>query len=327
MCHEEELKAVIDWCEEINEAELTLSCSGYEKYGESYWDSDWVYEYEDNCGIGKQIEAFYQLAEQCVYDKDYKTASIMYDELGTINVLADDETGGDPVEMEIESLEEEGLVNLDLKRIAGLTLYAAYQSTEMEKRAEKLYNYFSWSMFKDFKLEEMFAAGSEPLEELDIFMEHWIAYLREQKDRYTSRLLIEAVLHRYGEDGLLEEAKRSANRHPRLMLEMLEKYDDSGLWDKLYQEGMDALNRMERSMKIRGRAALLAAAGARELGKVEGIKAAYKEAFYSESSPANYLRMITCEGYTAEENQEMLEHVEKVLQDSEKMQEGKRAIY
>lgn len=57
--HEEELKAVIDWCEEINEAELTLSCSGYEKYGESYWDSDWVYEYEDNCGIGKQIEAFY----------------------------------------------------------------------------------------------------------------------------------------------------------------------------------------------------------------------------------------------------------------------------
>lgn len=316
--HAEDKKAVIGWCEQIEDGELTLTCRGYEEYGESYWDSDWVYEYEDDCGIGRQIAVFYHLAEQCVYDRDYKTASLIFDKLGALTVIADDETGGDPVELEMEELVREGIVTLDLKRIATLTLYTGYQSTAMEQRPSKLYRYFAWDMFQGFKLEEMFAAGTEPLKDSDIFLELWIAYLREQKDRYTSRLLTEAVLYRYGQDGLLEEARRNANRHPGLYVEILEQYYTSGAWDALYQEGRDALDRMERNMKIRERVARLTAAGARALKNTEGIREACKEAFYSAPSSANYLRMIACEGLTEADKNEALQYVEKCWQACEK---------
>lgn len=311
LSHKEELKAVIDWCKKIEEQEeLVLSCCGYEEYGEYYWDNDWVYEYEDPNGIGVQLKQFYQLAEQCVFDKDYKTAAAIYWNLGSLNFTADDQSGGDSVDLSVEELVQENIVTLDLKRIALLTLYSTYQVTEMKARPQKLYEYFTREMFREIKLDEIMAVGIEPLEQFDTFMELWITYLRGHQERWTSRLLKEAVLYRYGEDGLLDEAKKSANEHPKLFIEILEKYYDAQHWEKLYQEGKAALSLMERRMKIRGCAARLMAAGARALGNEEEVKNACIEAFYSELSAENYLRMITCEGITGIEKNNALNYLE-----------------
>lgn len=316
--HEEELKAVIDWCEKIDEGELTLSCRGHEEYGDFYWDNDWVYEYEDPYRIGDQIKCFYQLAEQCIYDRDYETAGIIYGCMEDLNVLAIDGYGGDDyMELPVEQMVQEEIVTLDLKRIALLTLYTTYQVTEMGKRAQKLYEYFSRVMFREIKLEEMMTVGYEPLEQFDSFMELWIAYLRGQDDVWTSRLLTEAVLYRYGEDGLLEEAKRCANQHPKLFIKMLEKYYEAQAWEKLHQEGKYALSCMDRKMKIRGCAARLAAAGARAVGDEEEVKNACIEAFYSELSAENYFRMIICKGITEAEITEALNYLETVRNTAE----------
>lgn len=309
--HKAELDAVIEWCEMIEEREYTLVCHGYEEYGSSsYWDNDWIYEYEDYCGIGDHIKRFYELAEKCVYDKDYKTASTIYLRLGDLIVTADDEDSEDSIELTIEELVKEELVSLNLKKIALFTLYSTYQAVKMKERASKLYVLFSKKMFKDIKLEDMMTVGTEPLEDFDSFVELWIAYLREQNDNYTSGLLREAVVYRYGEEGLLEEAKRSANQHPLLYIEQLEKYYNSCRWEKLYREGKEALVLMKRNMEIRGCAARLTAAGARALGKTKEVKYACIEAFYSEYSSGNYLRMITCKGITEAEKSEALNYLE-----------------
>lgn len=310
--HKAELKSVIEWCEMVEEQELTLSCCGYEGYGDSYWDNDWTYEYADYCGIGDRIKRFYELAEQCVYDKDYKTASTIYLRLGDLIVTAEDEDGGDPIELTVEELVKEDLVSLNLKRIALLTLYSTYQITKINERSSKFYTLFSKGMFKDIKLEDIMTVGTEPLEDLDSFMELWIAYLRGQNDNFTSRLLTEAVVYRYGDEGLLEEAKRSANQHPRLYIEQLEKYYNSHMWEKLYREGKEALSLMKRNMEIRGYAARLTAAGARALGRTEEVKYACIEALYSEQSAGNFLRMITCESITEAEKSEALNYLEEV---------------
>lgn len=316
--HEEELKAVIDWCEKIDEGELTLSCRGHEEYGDFYWDNDWVYEYEDPYSIGDQIKCFYQLAEQCIYDRDYETAGIIYGCMEDLNVLAIDGYGGDDyMELPVEQMVQEEIVTLDLKRIALLTLYTTYQVTEMGNRAQKLYEYFSREMFREIKLEEMMTVGYEPLEQFDSFMELWIAYLRGQGDVWTSRLLTEAVLYRYGEDGLLEEAKRCANQHPKLFIKMLEKYYEAQAWEKLYQEGKYALSCMDRKMKIRGCAACLVAAGARAVGDEEEVKNACIEAFYSELSAENYFRMIICKDITEAEITEAFNYLEAVRNTAE----------
>lgn len=138
-------------------------------------------------------------------------------------------------------------------------------------------------------------AGGEPLEQMDAFLEAWISYLREQNDRYTSKLLMEAVTLRGGDEGLLEEAKRTANRHPQLYIQILDKFFRNEDWRKLKEEGMEALGLMDRRMEIRDKAARMAASGAMHMGDHVSAREALKEAFYSKATAANYFRIITCE--------------------------------
>ena len=122
--------------------------------------------------------------------------------------MAVDEEGGDPVDMSVEDMKKEGLAELDFGRICPLTLYAEYQADPLTERAAKMYGYFSWGMFRETFLKDMMEVGTEPLEGMEEFLPQWIAYLREQDDTYTARLLKEAVMLWRGDEGLLEEARR-----------------------------------------------------------------------------------------------------------------------
>lgn len=315
--HAQELEEFIEWYESIEEEELMLTCEGHEDYDAEYWGgNDWIYDYEDPDGIIDNIVRFYEIAEQCVYDRDYETAHEILDALGRIRVAAMDEDIGEVgPELNLQDLTDEHLIKLNLKKITALTLYAAYQVLMPEERVESFYYYFSWNIFKDTKLEDMLSVGTEALEQVDEFMENWITYLRGQRDRYTARLLKEAVLFQYGEDGMLEEAKRSANEHPILFIQVLESFFESGSWERLLHEGKQALQLMNRDMIMRSQAARLTAAGARGMGKWEDEADAYFEAFYSKPSAENYLRLITCEKVTDKMKADALIRVKEVEND------------
>lgn len=317
--HEQELEGIIDWCGIVGDGELVLSCHGYEEYGDSYWDRDWVTEYDDPYGMGQKLERFYEIAEQCVYDRDYQTAISIYDALGTLEIPAYDEDSGDGYDLSIVELNSEKLTNLDLKRIASLTLYSQYQISEPEKRSEEIYKYFYESIYQKIKIEDMMSAGTEPLEGIDEFMDSWIIYLRKQDHKFTARLLKEAVMYKDGQDGLLHEAKRCAVTHPGLFIEVLESFYAAEAWERLAREGQEALLLMDCDMQIRGKAARLAAAGARGIGDKAGEKESYFKAFYSEMSTENYLRLITCDEITKEDR----ESAEQLLQKHGKNRAGK----
>lgn len=293
--HRRELEEIEEWCRKVEEGEITLSSYGYEDYDGPYWGDNWVTEYEDPYGIGHKLEKFYEIAEQCVYDRDYDTAHSIYQELGSLSIMACDESMEDSFDLGLDELNAEGITNLNLKRITALTLYSQYQVSKPEERARDIYNCFFRQMFKETKIEDMMSAGTEPLQGIDEFIESWISYLREQKHEFTARLLKEAVIYKAGDEGLLQEARRCAVSHPELYIESLEKLYSAQSWEKLAEEGKEALRLMDREMKIRGKAARLAAAGARGTGDKEGEKQAYFEGFYSELSTDNYLRLITSE--------------------------------
>ena len=301
--HKEILQELTDWCAKIEEGEITLSCSGYEEYGESWWDRDWVTEYEDPMGIGAQLKCYYEEAEQAVY------------------ITADDVYGGEPAELGIEEMVSENLVSLNLKQIASLTLYSTYQAYELPERIPKLYGFFSWHMFENIGIEDMMSAGREPLQEINEFLEAWITYLREQNDSYTSRLLIEAVTFRGGTEGLLEEAKRTANQHPRLYIQVLEQFLQDGAWNRLRDEGMEALRRMNRNMEIRDMAARMTATAATHTGDSKTAVEALKEAFCSKPTAANYFRILTCgDGCGRDDMKSVLELAEQMQQEQKERQ-------
>ena len=60
--------------DQIQEGEVFFHAQGYGDDSSSYWDRDWVYEFEDPYKIGKTYEAAARLVERCVNDGFYKTA-------------------------------------------------------------------------------------------------------------------------------------------------------------------------------------------------------------------------------------------------------------
>lgn len=70
-----EIKELEDWCRKIEDAETYFECSGYEEYGESYWDSDYTYEYSDIFEIGKELSRAFQIAEDLLFQKEYQQAA------------------------------------------------------------------------------------------------------------------------------------------------------------------------------------------------------------------------------------------------------------
>ena len=103
-------------------------------------------------------------------------------------------------------------------------MYAEYQADPLTERAAKMYGYFSWGMFRETFLKDMMEVGTEPLEGMEEFLPQWIAYLREQDDTYTARLLKEAVMLWRGDEGLLEEARRMADKQPALYIDLLGRF-------------------------------------------------------------------------------------------------------
>lgn len=332
--HQDKLQEIIDWCEKVDKEEITLSCYGYESYEYGEWDSDWIMNYEDPYEIGRKLEAYYEEAEQAVYDRDYQFASQIYWNLGTLNIVAVDEEGGDPVDMSVEDMKKEGLAELDFGRICPLTLYAEYQADPLTERAAKMYGYFSWGMFRETFLKDMMEVGTEPLEGMEEFLPQWIAYLREQDDTYTARLLKEAVMLWRGDEGLLEEARRMADKQPALYIDLLGHFMEKKQWEQLKNEGLKALKLMDRKMEIRDQAARMTARGAFHMQDNAACGHVLTEAFYSKMTAANYLRVITCGSLEAGKDEEgsgfvsdrehILETAEKTYKEIQASRQGKK---
>ena len=89
----------------IQEEELCLYAEGYEDYSSGYWDSDWVYEYEDTQGIGKIFEDASRLLLRSVNDRCYGTAIKLFDLLTETEVLVEDQ--GDCFTLSLEEMIDE----------------------------------------------------------------------------------------------------------------------------------------------------------------------------------------------------------------------------
>jgi len=89
--------------EKIENCELCLSAQGYEDYTYGYWESDWIWEYEDNEGIGRIIEDAAMFAHDCMNDFRYVEAVSVFNLIMNTTVYADDDSG-DLIELSLEEM-------------------------------------------------------------------------------------------------------------------------------------------------------------------------------------------------------------------------------
>ncbi|PWA07901.1 hypothetical protein DCC39_15990 [Pueribacillus theae] len=290
-------KWIEDWCNKVENEEIYFECRGYEEYGESYWDSDYIYDYYDSFEIGKDLSTAFQVAEDLLFQKDYKQASELYDRLCrmTFNVLDTDTEEWD--ELGLEDIVEKELVDLDLKQIALHLMYTKYQVTEGEERTAALYQYLTWNMCENINVEEMLTVGPEELEGIGFFMEEWISFLKNTEGDRAGKLLLEACIFQGGISRLCETAREVSARHPVLYKYACEYLINDNKEPECEKIGLEAIRVLPENLMIRAEIAELTAMAAEQLEHPDIIKECYEAAFYADSTVNNYLRLFELPDY------------------------------
>lgn len=289
---DEKMRQLKIWMNQIDEGELTLDVEEYEDYSEDYWDRDWVTEYYDNQGIGDKLLYAIQLAKDCVDDCRYQEANLIYEWLWVMEVCAESEYSEECDPADLQDLTEHDIIRTDLKQLALLTLYAAYQVLDADRRAENLYLYFSHRAFQDLHLEDMLQVGREELAETARFWEDWITLLKNEEGDVEARLLQEAVLYQGDVERLVAVAEEVCNLHPSLYLAAMEAYYKRHEYEQIEKIAETALIKINKRLKIRGDIALKAAYAASCLSHDEQMMRFCWECFYSDSTIRNYLRLF-----------------------------------
>lgn len=276
----------------IENGELCLSAQGYEDYSNGYWASDWIWEYEDNEGIGRVIEDAALFAHGCMNDCRYEEAVSIFKLIMDTKISVEDECGGDSFELNLEELVEEKLVGVNLKILALEVLYSEYQLQAAENRANSLYLYFAYPYFKEIHIEDIFSIGREELRDTDIFLQSWTDFIMKQSGEVAARLLREGLLYYKGTMGLVEMARQGYKEHPSVYLAALLEYEKAHDYEKMKEIGTEALDKLECDLKIRGEIAMKAAQASCCVNDSEFMKKCCYEAFYSDSTIPNYLRLF-----------------------------------
>lgn len=274
---------------QIRNGELYLKAQGYEDYSRSYWDSDWLWEYQDH-GIGRIYEESARLMQRCVNTGCYHEAVQIFQQMMDTEVLVVNDW--DDFHIGLEKLVKEKLASIDLDSLALYVLYAQYQVLQEDARAVTIYSYYQIPFFRKIRLEDMLSIGREELKGLSRFWDDWITLLSKEEGDVPARLLMEAVRYQKGNSGLLEAARLAYAKHPSLYLEALKSLDVLHNYQKQIEIGTEALANIDHKYVYRSLIAIQTAEAAiRAKDEIQAEKC-LAEAFRSHTTPLNYLRFI-----------------------------------
>lgn len=285
------------WCEKVEEGDIYFECSGYEEYSESYWNSNYVYDYYDPFGIIDELYKAFQVAEDLLLQREYKESWMLNNRLLNLSFFVSDRDTGDWNELEFEEVTDEILTKFNYKRIVLNLMYTTYQITKGKERTESLYRYLTWDKCKNIKIEEVFSIGPEELKDIDSFMEKWIAFLVGTDGDRAGELLLEACLYNEGIDRLCEIARIKYLKHPVLFKYACEHLLNENKYTECEKLGMEAISVLPENLIIRGEIADLTAKSAIKLNHPDIVNKCYEAAFNSESTLNNYLRLFNLPDY------------------------------
>ena len=138
---------------------------------------------------------------------------------------------------------------------------------------------------------EVFLAGREPLPDMREFWQSWFQYLLAQSGDQAARLLEESLAWQ-NRDSQAEVARKYASTHPSLYLHLISALNREKDYEEALSMGKEALSLAPVQFRIRSQIALETAQAAMMLGKRSYGEECWFEAFRSDSTAVNYLRLL-----------------------------------
>ena len=284
------------WREKIEEGEIYFECSGYEEYGDSYWDSEYVYDYYDPFGIIDELYKAFQMAENLLLQKQYKDSRKLSECLLNMSFFVSDRDTEDWNEFDFVEVVNEIWIKFNYERIILNLMYAIYQTKKGRDRSENIFRYLTWVKGKNIKIEDIFRIGPEELKGIDTFIEEWIAFLIDTDGDRTAELLLDACLYK-GIDYLCEIARIEYSKHPILFKYACEYLLNQNKNIECEKLGLEAIKVLPENLNNRGEIADLTAKAAINLKHHDIVNKCYETSFYSKSSLNNYFRLFEIPNY------------------------------
>lgn len=274
---------------EINEGVSCLNSEYNEEWDDWYnSDADEIL-FMDPQKVLQDINKAMTLIHSCVDMEAYKEGGELAKILSVLEVSVTGDYDGSPLCM--HELFEHGLLMQDFKHFVKESLYLTYMGNTLDDRADELFCMMVNFECYEICLEDILQSGNDELPQFNEFLALWISYLGVQKGRTAEKLLEEAQILLQDEDILLENARRFVDVHPVLYERLLRIKPASYKDDKMLLIGKEALDKITCSYTIRSDIALLTAEYACKLNDYNEAERCWIEAFRSNSTVINYLRV------------------------------------
>ncbi|MBQ8160897.1 MAG: hypothetical protein IJ083_09100 [Clostridia bacterium] len=195
------------------------------------------------------------------------------------------DTGGSEIleTLTLEDLVMDRLIHADTGAMLLDGLKSAFLAFREGTREEKLFGYLTRSMCRHLSLKDL---GEET--NMADFLTGWIACLGRHPGRRAQQLLAEAIDLKGDTEHALEMAESYGTVHPGLyMVAIHQTASDS----ERLQIGRAALERIPEGLLMRSFIALSLASAAERLGDGKARAEALIEAYRSDTSPLNYVRI------------------------------------
>ncbi len=286
-------------------ADETLCLEGNinEEYDDWYNDDEDEFTFDDPEHICQTIEQAVQFVHACVdnacYNDAYETARQLLPL--QISVTGDYmDYAGD--KLSLEDILNHALADFDYRQLVIDSLYAAYCSHTLEERPEALFNLLLQMEYRDITLEAVMQAGEFDQQSEFLFL--WIDYLGRCEGSTAERFLTEAIELTSDPALYLDTARKFHAQHPGLYTLELTRLHSIGDFEGLFEVGKEATAKMDIKYIERSKSALFGAEGALHLGKQADAENFWLEAFRSDTTPTNLLRLaVECTDFSVYRNE------------------------
>ena len=275
----------------IKSGEVALTSEYNEEYDDWYNDEADPYIYYDPEHITDTVVSACQMIHTLIDWGKYDEALKLSRTLLELNIDVESEYDEDET-FSFGNLFDYELISADYEKIVLDMLLAAYMALPLPECAETVYDFIKLSKCSNINLEKLMQHTARELPHIPEFLDSWIEHLCNQSGNLAEFLLREVVAMITDNEKLLRYAEKYSNTHPCIYDALIEKNSFPDIKETV-QIGMKALKIIPTQYAIRSNIALMTAKHALTSDDIKGAEYCWLEAFRSDPTATNLLRLMT----------------------------------
>ena len=298
----ENLSALYEKLDLIKNGEVFLTSEYNEEYDDWYNDEVDPYVYHDPEHIADTVLSACQMLHSLIDWEKYDEALKLSNTLLELSIEVENEDDGDETFTFVDLFDHE-LISADYEKIVLDMLLAAYMALPLPECAETVYDFMEQSDCRDINLEKLMQHSTRELPHIPEFLDAWIELLCAQSGTFTEKLLREAVAMITDHEKLLRYAEKYSVTHPCIYDALLEKNPFADTKEAV-QAGLRALEIIPVQYTVRSNMALMTAKYALASDDPHHAEYCWLEAFRSQPTATNLLRLMTmCRNFADKEQE------------------------